>query len=294
MSPDRVRPSDHPVVALTVAGSDPSGGAGVQADLKTFAALGAYGCAVLTGLTAQSTVGVTRVLAVPADMVAAQLDTLFADVAVDAVKIGMLSDAAVARAVADALRRYRPPVVVLDPVMVATSGDRLLDPDAEDVLRHELFPLADVVTPNAAEAAVLLRTTTARDGDEAAAQARALLGLGPRWALVKGGHLGAGERAVDHLAGPDGALHAVDGPRVATTSTHGTGCTLSSAIAALAPRAGDVPAAVRGAKDYLTRALAAADELVIGGTGTAAGPWHGHDPVNHAAGARPRGDRAAR
>lgn len=297
----RTRPPGHPVVALTIAGSDPSGGAGIQADLKTFAALGGYGCAVLTGLTAQSTTGVTRVLPVPADMVTAQLETLLADVAVDAVKIGMTSDAAVARAVAAALRELRPagraPFVVLDPVMVATSGDRLLAADAEAVLRNELLPLADLVTPNLAEAAVLLGVEQARDASEAAEQARALLALGTRFVLVKGGHLGSAE-SVDHLAGPElgsgsapgspsGSALGADGvvaltaPRVATRNTHGTGCTLSSACAVLRPRHDGWEPAVRAAKDYLTEALRAADGLVIGGTGTAAGPWHGHGPVDH-------------
>ncbi|MFD6141490.1 bifunctional hydroxymethylpyrimidine kinase/phosphomethylpyrimidine kinase [Promicromonospora sp. NPDC060271] len=287
----RTRPPGHPVVALTIAGSDPSGGAGIQADLKTFAALGGYGCAVLTGLTAQSTTGVTRVLPVPADMVTAQLETLFADVAVDAVKIGMTTDAAVGRAVAAALRHLRAagrtPYVVLDPVMVSTSGHRLLAPDAEAVLRDELLPLADLVTPNLPEAAVLLGVEQARDDRETADQARALLGLGARFALVKGGHLDSAD-SVDHLAGaglgpggsPDGVV-ALTAPRIPTRNTHGTGCTLSSACAVLRPAHDGWEPAVRAAKEYLTGALRAADDLVIGGTGTAPGPWTGHGPVDH-------------
>jgi hydroxymethylpyrimidine/phosphomethylpyrimidine kinase len=285
-SPDagaRTRPPGHPVVALTIAGSDPSGGAGIQADLKTFAALGGYGCAVLTGLTAQSTTGVTRVLPVPADMVTAQLETLFADVAVDAVKIGMTTDAAVARAIVAALQDLRAdgraPFVVLDPVMVATSGDRLLAADAEAVLRDELLPLADLVTPNLPEAAALLGVELARDGAEAADQARALLGLGARFALVKGGHLGSAD-AVDHLAGENDTV-ALTAPRIATRNTHGTGCTLSSACAVLRPVHDGWQPTVRAAKEYLTGALRASDGLVIGGTGTAPGPWHGHGPVDH-------------
>jgi hydroxymethylpyrimidine/phosphomethylpyrimidine kinase len=287
----RTRPLGHPAVALTIAGSDPSGGAGIQADLKTFAALGGYGCAVLTGLTAQSTTGVTRVLPVPADMVTAQLETLFADVAVDAVKIGMTTDAAIARVVAAALRQLRAagrsPYVVLDPVMVSTSGHRLLTPDAEAVLRDELLPLADLVTPNLPEAAVLLGAEQAGDDREAADQARALLKLGARFALVKGGHLDSAE-SVDHLAGtglgpgnsPDGVV-ALTAPRISTRNTHGTGCTLSSACAVLRPRHEGWEPAVRAAKDYLTGALRAADDLVIGGTGTTPGPWQGHGPVDH-------------
>lgn len=279
----RTRPPGHPAVALTIAGSDPSGGAGIQADLKTFAALGGYGCAVLTGLTAQSTTGVTRVLPVPADVVTAQLETLFADVAVDAVKIGMTTDAAVARAVAAALRDLRTagrtPYVVLDPVMVSTSGHRLLTPDAEAVLRDELLPLADLVTPNLPEAAVLLGAEQATDDGEAADQARSLLKLGARFALVKGGHLDSAE-SVDHLAGPDGVV-ALTAPRISTRNTHGTGCTLSSACAVLRPRHDGWEPAVRAAKDYLTGALRGGDDLVIGGTGTAPGPWQGHGPVDH-------------
>ncbi|GAA4705835.1 hydroxymethylpyrimidine/phosphomethylpyrimidine kinase [Promicromonospora umidemergens] len=279
----RTRPPGHPVVALTIAGSDPSGGAGIQADLKTFAALGGYGCAVLTGLTAQSTTGVTRVLPVPGDVVTAQLETLFADVAVDAVKIGMTTDAVVARAIAAVLRDLRSagpaPYVVLDPVMVSTSGHRLLEADAEAVLRDELLPLADLVTPNLPEAAVLLGVEPARDATEAADQARALLKLGARLALVKGGHLDSAE-SVDHLAGPDGVV-ALAAPRIATRNTHGTGCTLSSACAVVRPLHDGWEPAVRAAKDYLTETLRAADDLVIGGTGTALGPWSGHGPVDH-------------
>jgi hydroxymethylpyrimidine/phosphomethylpyrimidine kinase len=284
----RTRPPGHPVVALTIAGSDPSGGAGIQADLKTFAALGGYGCAVLTGLTAQSTTGVTRVLPVPGDMVTAQLETLFADVAVDAVKIGMTTDALVARAVAAVLRELRStgsaPYVVLDPVMVSTSGHRLLEPDAEAVLRDELLPLADLITPNLPEAAVLLGVEPARNATEAADQARTLLKLGAQLALVKGGHLDSAE-SVDHLAAPDGVV-ALAAPRVVTRNTHGTGCTLSSACAVLRPLHDGWEPAVRAAKDYLTGTLRAADALVIGGTGTAPGPWDGHGPVDHAHTAR--------
>jgi hydroxymethylpyrimidine/phosphomethylpyrimidine kinase len=294
----RTRPPGHPTVALTIAGSDPSGGAGIQADLKTFSTLGGYGCAVLTGLTAQSTTGVTRVMPVPADMVTAQLETLFADVAVDAVKIGMTTDAAIARAIAAVLRELRSagraPYVVLDPVMVSTSGHRLLAADAEAVLRDELLPLADLVTPNLPEAAVLLGVEQAGDDAEAADQARALLQLGTRFALVKGGHLDSAE-SVDHLAGPGGpwpgegaawgagpdGVVALTAPRIPTRNTHGTGCTLSSACAVLRPLHDGWEPAVRAAKDYLTATLRAADDLVIGGTGTTPGPWHGHGPVHH-------------
>lgn len=277
-----------PAVALSIAGSDPSGGAGIQADLKTFSALGAYGCAVLTALTAQNTHGVTGVFAVPAEFVAEQLDTLARDVHVDSVKIGMVADAAVARAVAAYLVAHRPPVVVLDPVMVATSGDRLLEPEAVAFVRDVLVPLADLVTPNLAEAAVLLDREVATTLDQARDQARDLQARTGRWVLVKGGHLDAGGgRAVDVLAAPDGSQLEIAAEWVATTNTHGTGCTLSSAIAALAARRPDaeLPEAVRQAKAYLTRALRAADGLSVGSADSTGRPGHG--PVHHFAGIWP-------
>lgn len=287
------RPAGAPPVVWTIAGSDPSGGAGVQADLKTFSALGAYGCAVLTALTAQNTRGVTGVHAVPAGFVRDQLATLAADVRVDAVKIGMVADAEVAGAVRDHLRERRPPFTVLDPVMVATSGDRLLAPAAEDVVRRELLPLADLVTPNLDEAAVLLGGPVAADRAQVHEQAAELQALTGRWVLLKGGHLEDPDgRAVDVLAGPDGHRVEVGAERVATRNTHGTGCTLSSAVAALValadpgqPEADRVPAAVRGAKAYLTRALRAADGLSIGRAGATGRPGHG--PVHHFAGIWP-------
>jgi hydroxymethylpyrimidine/phosphomethylpyrimidine kinase len=262
-------------VALTVAGSDPSGGAGIQADLKTFSALGAYGTAVLTALTAQNTRGVTGVHPVPADFVRLQLTTLLDDVTVHATKTGMLGSAAVVRAVAGVLAQRRAGPVVVDPVMVATSGDRLIDDDAVAAVRDELLPVADLLTPNVPEAAALLGTEPATREDELPDRARALLALGPRAVLLKGGHLGGGE-SVDVLATADGVT-VTRRPRIATTATHGTGCTLSSALAALAaqhPGEG-WPALVEPARDYLQRALAAGESLGIGS---------GHGPVHHFAG----------
>ena len=271
-------------VALTVAGSDPSGGAGIQADIKTFSALGAYGTAVLTALTAQSTRGVTGVHPVPAAFVAEQIGTLLADVTVHATKTGMLGTADVVHAVAAALAGRAAGPVVVDPVMVATSGDRLVDDDAIIAVREALLPVADLVTPNVPEAAALLDVAPARRADELPDQARALLELGPRAVLLKGGHLG-GPESVDVLATPDGVLTSVR-PRLATRATHGTGCALSSAVAALLARgrsgAGDRTAAVadwapvvEGARDYLQRALAGGESLGIGS---------GHGPVHHFAG----------
>ncbi|WP_327350458.1 bifunctional hydroxymethylpyrimidine kinase/phosphomethylpyrimidine kinase [Streptomyces sp. NBC_01304] len=268
-----------PPIALTIAASDPSGGAGIQADLKTFSANGAYGTAVLTALTAQNTQGVTGIHAIPPEFVTEQLDTLFADVPVDAVKIGMLADAAIAAAVADALERHRPRYVVLDPVMVSTSGHRLLQADAVTVLRDRLLPLADLITPNLPEAGDLLGTTPANNRTEAVEQAHALLDTGARRVLLKGGHHTHDAESVDilvattHDTDRGGAgVTELSAPRVNTRNTHGTGCTLSAAIAALRPQRDGWHPTVRAAKEYLTGALRAADTLQVG---------RGHGPVHH-------------
>ena len=253
------------VTALSIAGSDPSGGAGIQADLKSFSANGAYGMAVITALTAQSTRGVAGVHAVPVDFVRAQLDVLLADVVPDATKIGMLATAELARAVGDYLPRLAN--TVLDPVMVATSGDALLDADAVEQVRR-LCAVADLITPNLPETAVLLDRAPATDVDGLVEQACALRGIGVRRALVKGGHLDEG--ATDVYVDENGPV-LLDGRRVPTVNTHGTGCTLSSAIAALRPRRDGWAEAAKQAKDYVTGAIAA-DELGVG---------HGHGPVHH-------------
>lgn len=260
----------RPPVALTIAGSDPSGGAGVQGDLKTFSALGAYGTAVLTALTAQSTRGVTGTHPVPAPFVVEQLETLLDDVAVDAVKIGMLATRDNVAAVADVLAARPCDVVVLDPVMVATSGHRLVSDDAVATVRDRLLPRASLVTPNLAEAAALLGATPARDLTQMLDQARRLRDAGARRVLVKGGHLD-GPEAVDVLAGPDGE-EVLRAERVPTRNTHGTGCALSSAVAVLRLRHADWPTAVREAKHWLTGALGSADRLRIGA---------GAGPVDH-------------
>jgi hydroxymethylpyrimidine/phosphomethylpyrimidine kinase len=259
-----------PPNVLTIAGSDPSGGAGIQADLKTFSALGAYGMSVLTGLTAQNTRGVRSVHPVPASFVREQLDAVFDDVRVDAVKIGMLATADVIDVVAAVLDARRPRYVVLDPVMVAKSGDRLLAADAVDHLRDALLPRVHLVTPNLPEAADLLATVEAHTEAEMREQLDALRKIGPA-VLLKGGHL-PGRESPDLLAvGTDEPVR-LDAPRIETTSDHGTGCTLSSAIAALRPQRDGWPAAVTDAKAYLTAALAAAERLEVGG---------GHGPVHH-------------
>jgi hydroxymethylpyrimidine/phosphomethylpyrimidine kinase len=264
--------------ALTVAGSDPSGGAGIQADLKTFSALGVYGTAVVTALTAQNTRGVTGVHPVPADFVGLQLGTLLDDVEVHATKLGMLGTAEVVHAVATVLRERDCGPIVCDPVMVATSGDRLIDEDAVAALRNDLLPIADLVTPNVPEAAALLGTTPATTLDTLEGQAVDLLALGPRAVLLKGGHLG-GPHSIDVLATAEG-VSITTRPRVATTATHGTGCTLSSAIAALSARSGtfDLPGIVEQARTYLQRALEGGTALDIGS---------GHGPVHHFAGMWP-------
>jgi hydroxymethylpyrimidine/phosphomethylpyrimidine kinase len=261
--------------ALAVAGSDPSGGAGIQADLKTFSALGVYGTAVLTALTAQNTRGVTGVHPVPAEFVGQQLRTLLDDVTVHATKLGMLGTAEVVREVAAVLRERPCGPVVCDPVMVATSGARLIDDDAVAALRTDLLPLTDLITPNVPEAAALLDSAPARTPDELPDQAAALLALGSRAVLLKGGHLG-GEESVDVLATAEGVWF-TSRPRVPTTATHGTGCALSSAIAALAARSGstDWPLLVEQARTYLQRALEGGSSLGIGS---------GHGPVHHFAG----------
>jgi hydroxymethylpyrimidine/phosphomethylpyrimidine kinase len=257
-------------IALTIATSDPSGGAGIQADLKTFSALGAYGTAVLVALTAQNTHGVTGIHVVPTAFVAEQLDTLFADVRIDAVKIGMLANAAIVETVADALERHRAENVVLDPVMVAASGDRLLERDAVVSVRDRLLPLVDLVTPNLPEAAHLLGVEQVWTEDEAADQARALHALGAKRVIVKGGHRTESPESTDMYVDGEG-LERLVASRVETKHSHGTGCTLSSGIAALRARGFSWPEAVREAKAFVTASLRTADELEVG---TGNGPVH--------------------
>ncbi|MBB5755039.1 bifunctional hydroxymethylpyrimidine kinase/phosphomethylpyrimidine kinase [Prosthecomicrobium pneumaticum] len=257
-------------IALTIAGTDPSGGAGIQADLKTFAALGVYGASVITALVAQNTRGVRAIHDVPPDFIAAEIDSVFDDLTVAAVKIGMLSRPAVIATVVDGLARHGATKIVVDPVMVAQSGDRLLVPEAVEALRTLLLPRATVITPNLPEAAVLLDAAPAESEAEMRAQGERLLALGPQAVLVKGGH-GTGAESVDLLVTASG-VHRFTAPRIATRNTHGTGCTLSSAIAAGLARGLDLDTAVGAAKDYLTAALSAADRLTIG---------KGHGPVHH-------------
>lgn len=257
-------------IAVTIAGSDSGGGAGIQADLKTFSALGVYGASVVTALTAQNTRGVQAIHDVPAEFIAAQIDSVFSDLAVSATKIGMLSQVPVIEAVASGLDRHKVGNVVLDPVMVATSGDRLLNPGAVSALRRLLFPRAALVTPNLLEAAALLDQPVAMGEDDMLAQGQRLVGEGARAVLMKGGH-GTGETSLDLLVTPEGVVR-LEAPRIDTPNTHGTGCTLSSAIAAGLAKGFPLGQAVSEAKDYVTAAIAASGRLSIG---------KGHGPTHH-------------
>lgn len=269
-----------PPVALSIAGSDPSGGAGIQADLKTFTALGVYGCAALAGLPVQNTQGVRSTLAVDPEFVTDQVAAVIDDIPVDATKLGMLTNAEIVAAVAEQLnsRRDEFGTLVLDPVMVATSGHKLLTDEAIEVIRTRLLPLADIVTPNLPELAVLVDEAPAASSDELVAQAERLVSLGGTTVLAKGGHLDDDE-VTDFLVTPQGTTRFTS-PRIRTRNTHGTGCTLSSAVAACAARSGVLDVAtVERARDYLHRAIVAGAEWRLSRT-----PDSGHGPVNHLVG----------
>jgi len=261
--------------ALTIAGTDPSGGAGIQADLKAFSALAAYGTSVVTALVAQNTRGVQSVYHIDAEFVGAQLDSVLGDVRIDSAKIGMLDNVAIVEAVAQGLLRHRqlgqaPEFVVLDTVMLAKSGDPLLSPDAVDALRRLLLPQVSIITPNLPEAAALLDSPIATSEQEMCQQGEALLAMGCEAVLMKGGHLSDSE-SPDWLITAD-YRQRFTAPRVNTRHTHGTGCTLSAALVALRPRHNDWINTVQAAKDYLQQALLQADSLEVG---------HGIGPVHH-------------
>ncbi len=257
-------------IAVTIAGSDSSGGAGIQADLKTFSALGVYGASVITALTAQNTRGVSGIHDVPPAFITAQIDAVFSDLKVGAVKIGMLSQPAAIKAVAAGLKRHEVKNIVLDPVMVAASGDRLLAPEAVEVLRRVLIPRATLITPNLPEAAALLDAREATTEPEMKDQAQQLLELGAKAVLLKGGHA-EGAESVDFLVQPTSVAR-LAADRIATVNTHGTGCTLSSAIAAGLAKGLSLAEAVRVGKAYVTAAIAASGKLHIG---------HGFGPTHH-------------
>ena len=255
---------------LSIAGSDSGGGAGIQADLKTFSALGCYGMTAITAITAQNTCGVTGIHGIPPEMLKAQIDAVVQDIGVDAVKIGMLHSPEVVRVVADAIRTYQLPHVVLDPVMVATSGDRLIAQETVAVLVEELFPLAEVITPNLDEAGWLLgRTIEGVDALQGAVDD--LLALGAPAALLKGGHL-PGDWVVDLLGTRGGVAQRLESARIATHNGHGTGCTLSSAIAAHLALGLPLQQAVERARSYILGAIAAGADVHTG---------RGHGPLNH-------------
>jgi hydroxymethylpyrimidine/phosphomethylpyrimidine kinase len=256
---------------LTIAGSDSGGGAGIQADLKTFAALGCYGASAITALTAQNTVGVSAIHAVPPEFAAAQIAAVFEDIGADAVKIGMLFSAELIRGVAAQLVKFKARNIVLDPVMVAQSGDRLLRDDAVQAIIHDLMPLADLVTPNLPEAEALLGQSLRSDEDIRRA-ARELGRFGSRAILLKGGHRTAGDSSDLLFLCRENRWVTLPAERIATRNNHGTGCTLSSAIAAHLARGADLETAVRQAKAFITAALQAGAAYRLGS---------GHGPVHH-------------
>lgn len=255
---------------LSIAGSDSGGGAGIQADLKTFSALGGYGMSVITALTAQNTLGVTAIHGVPAEFIAKQIDAVVTDIGVDAVKIGMLATSEIIETVAERLRFYALQPIVLDPVMTAKSGDKLLEESAIAALRDALLPLATVLTPNLPEAGILLGRPI-QTLDEMEDAARALQKLGAKNVLVKGGHLNDA-RSADCFLAADGKIHWFNAPRIMTKNTHGTGCTLSSAIAAYLGKGFAVAEAVERAKEYLTGAIERGATYALG---------KGYAPVHH-------------
>ncbi len=270
-SPSSNQPPRSYCRVLTIAGSDSGGGAGIQADLKTFAALGCYGTSAVTALTAQNTVGVSGIHPVPPDFVAAQIRAVLSDIGADAVKIGMLYSAELIRVVADELRRFNVPNIVLDPVMVAQSGDRLLQVDAVEAIKAHLLPLADVVTPNLPEAEVLIGRCI-RNLPEMRDAAHDLGRFGSRSVLMKGGHLEEAESSDVLYLCREERYVTLTVERVVSPNTHGTGCTLSSAIAAGLAKGASVEEAVRRAKDYISRAIRSGASYVLG---------RGHGPVHH-------------
>lgn len=254
---------------LSIAGSDPSGGAGIQADLKTFSALGCYGMSALTSLTAQNTQGVSAIYPIPADFVTAQIMAILTDIHVDSIKIGMLANQTICSTLADILKHHPIPFVVLDTVMIAKGGHPLVEPDAILAIRQQLLPLVDIITPNLPEAAALLECTPATTEQEMCEQGQKLLALGCKSVLMKGGHLNSPD-SPDWLISKEG-MQRFAGPRHNTLNCHGTGCTLSAAIAALKPRHTLIDT-IQLAKAYISGALQQADNLNVG---------HGIGPTHH-------------
>lgn len=258
-------------IVLTIAGSDSGGGAGIQADIKAISATGAYACSVITALTAQNTQCVSGIYPISCEFIEQQLDAVFSDLNVIAVKIGMLSDADIIRSVAKKIKQYSPQYLVVDPVMVTTSGDLLLQTSAIDCLKNELLPLADIITPNLPEASALINVKKPESELDMNAMIEELRLLGAKSVLLKGGHLEQDKNSTDLLILSD-SIERLSTPRVETRNTHGTGCTLSSAIASYLAQGHDLLNAVQLGKSYITQAIKHADELNIG---------QGHGPVNH-------------
>ena len=262
--------SSTPIV-LTIAGSDSSGGAGIQADIKALSATGSYACSVITAITAQNTLGVHAVFTIPLEYIEKQLDAVFTDLNVVAVKVGMLADSDIIKTVVAKIKQYQPRFLVVDPVMVSTSGDFLLPQSALCILKSDLLPLADIITPNLPEAAALIGRAVPRDQAEMHNMVTGLRQLGAKAILLKGGHLQKDDNSPDLLILPAN-VHLLTAKRIHTRNTHGTGCTLSSAIASYLAQGNDLLLAVQLGKQYISQAIAQADELDIG---------KGQGPVNH-------------
>jgi hydroxymethylpyrimidine/phosphomethylpyrimidine kinase len=267
---DKSHVSSTPIV-LTIAGSDSGGGAGIQADIKAISATGCYACSVITAITAQNTLGVSAIFPIPLEYVEKQLDAVFTDLNIVAVKIGMLADADTIKLVAAKMKQYRPPFLVIDPVMIATSGDVLLPASAISSLKSVLLPLADIITPNLPEGAALIGSKVPKDAADMLKMTAGLRQLGAKTILLKGGHLEQDENSNDLLIFPE-QVHHLSAKRIHTRNTHGTGCTLSSAIASYLAQGHDLLRAVQLGKQYISAAIAHADQLAIG---------KGQGPVNH-------------
>ena len=258
-------------IVLTIAGSDSGGGAGIQADIKSISATGSFACSAITAITSQNTLGVSAIFPIPLEHVESQLDAVFRDIKVSAVKIGMLADTDIIQVVAKKLRQYQPKFIVLDPVMIATSGDLLLQESAINTLKSTLFPLVDIITPNLPEAAALTGLPIPQSESDMLAMTSALRALDARSVLLKGGHLEHQAESLDLLISAN-TVTRLCAPRINTKNTHGTGCTLSSAIASYLAQEKSLEDAVSLAKNYISQAITQADELAIG---------QGHGPVNH-------------
>ncbi|MCG9751099.1 bifunctional hydroxymethylpyrimidine kinase/phosphomethylpyrimidine kinase [Vibrio brasiliensis] len=262
---------DTPPIVLTIAGSDSGGGAGIQADIKAISATGSYACSVITAVTSQNTLGVSAIHPIPVEHIESQLDSVFTDLNVVAVKVGMLADANIITMVARKIRQYKPKYLVVDPVMVATSGDPLLAQSAVATLKEQLLPLADLVTPNLPESAALVGGEIPQSEQQMAEMVESLRALGAKAVLLKGGHLDEVENSSDLLIEQQ-SYDLLSAKRIKTTNTHGTGCTLSSAIASYLAQGNRLHKAVYLGKQYISQAISYADELKVGS---------GHGPVHH-------------